>query len=193
MPSISGAPRDLPRLLDATRFAAVAHSGQFRKGADKQPYIVHPIAVATILMEVGRVSDMDVLTAAILHDVLEDTDTMPDVLTMRFGERVASLVGELTKPRGLSTAQSREAVLARAPSMSPGAAAVKLADMAANATDLRESPPAGWSAERIAGYRGWMLEMADAMPRVNDRLYRRLLREARAFGQQAQLNKEAQQ
>ena len=65
---------DEPVLRRATGFAAWKHKGQMRKGEGEIPYIHHPIEVAAILAEVGGVTDVDVLQAALLHDTIEDTD-----------------------------------------------------------------------------------------------------------------------
>ncbi|MET0917652.1 MAG: HD domain-containing protein, partial [Burkholderiales bacterium] len=62
-------PEDVARLEAAFHFSEAAHEGQFRKTGD--PYIVHPLAVANILAELHL--DPQALTAALLHDVMEDT------------------------------------------------------------------------------------------------------------------------
>ena len=78
-------------LLDnAIIFATQAHSGTFRKGT-QIPYIVHPLEVAAIASRMT--DDAAVIAAAVLHDVLEDTDTTKEQLEKAFGQRVARLVG----------------------------------------------------------------------------------------------------
>ncbi len=70
-------------------FATNAHEGQFRKGT-QIPYILHPLEAAAI---VGTMTtDDEIISAAILHDVVEDTDTTIEQIKERFGERVAALV-----------------------------------------------------------------------------------------------------
>lgn len=77
-------------LLDrAIIFATKAHSGTRRKGTNV-PYIVHPIEAAAIVS--AMTDDEEVIAAAVLHDVLEDTDTTEDDLYARFGRRIADLV-----------------------------------------------------------------------------------------------------
>lgn len=80
------------KLAEAIHFAKIAHDGQLRKGGT--PYIEHPMRVmfrvATYTM------DEDLLCAAVLHDVVEDTKYDFTDINMRFGERVANLVKELT-------------------------------------------------------------------------------------------------
>ena len=73
----------------AIAFAAVAHEGQVRKGSDT-PYIVHPLEAAAVCATLS--SDPEVLSAAVLHDVVEDTPATIDDIRREFGERVANLV-----------------------------------------------------------------------------------------------------
>lgn len=75
-------------------FATKAHAGEKRKGTGS-PYIVHPIEAAAIASTMT--SDPEVLAAAVLHDVLEDTDTTPEELGELFGERILRLVQDETE------------------------------------------------------------------------------------------------
>lgn len=76
-------------LNKAIVFATEAHEGQFRKGT-QIPYILHPIEAAAI---VGTMTtDDEIIAGAVLHDVVEDTDTTVDEIKELFGERVAALV-----------------------------------------------------------------------------------------------------
>lgn len=85
---------DIPRIQAAYDLAAEAHSQQIRKSGI--PYITHPIAVARIaLVELGLKTNP--VMAALLHDVVEDTDYTVEDIRQRFGEDVAYLVGVLTK------------------------------------------------------------------------------------------------
>jgi len=73
----------------AIRFAAEAHSGMTRKGTDV-PYILHPMETAAI---VGTMTaDREILAAAVLHDVVEDTGHTIQEIREKFGDRVAGLV-----------------------------------------------------------------------------------------------------
>ena len=77
-------------LLDtAIIFATKAHSGTTRKGTNV-PYIVHPIEAAAIVS--AMTDDEEVIAAAVLHDVLEDTEATEDELLARFGRRITELV-----------------------------------------------------------------------------------------------------
>src|SRR6266700_1500202 len=75
--------------------AQKAHEGQLR--ASGEPYIIHPVAVAEIVAEWGL--DGEAMTAALLHDVVEDTQTPLGWIREQFGATVADLVDGLTKMR----------------------------------------------------------------------------------------------
>src|SRR5699024_1304753 len=75
------------------RVAERAHSGQTRRSGD--PYITHPVSVATILAELG--SPAEVIAAALLHDTVEDTDYSLEMLREEFGEVIAVMVDGVTK------------------------------------------------------------------------------------------------
>ena len=85
-----------PLLARATRFAATAHAGQVRKGSG-EPYVTHPLAVTTILCRAGWGDDAELLAAAALHDVLEDTAVTPAELAAAFPPRVCELVAALSE------------------------------------------------------------------------------------------------
>lgn len=84
---------DVALLESAYHFSETAHQGQFRKTGD--PYISHPIAVANILAQWHL--DPQALTAALLHDVMEDTHVTKDEISKKFGKPVAELVDGLSK------------------------------------------------------------------------------------------------
>lgn len=82
---------DRERLAEAVDFARMAHAGDFRKNT-KEPYIVHPLEVCLVASTVT--GDIDVLIAALLHDVVEDTSHTLDEIRDKFGDRVAGFVGD---------------------------------------------------------------------------------------------------
>ncbi len=84
---------DLSKIISAYEFAAKAHEGQKRSSG--QDYIIHPLAVAYTLLELGM--DTDTICAALLHDVVEDTPATLKDLQKRFGQDVALLVDGVTK------------------------------------------------------------------------------------------------
>jgi GTP diphosphokinase / guanosine-3',5'-bis(diphosphate) 3'-diphosphatase len=81
----------------AYALALIAHAGQYRQSGE--PYIDHPVAVATILLELRL--DADSLAAALLHDVVEDTGVSLDLVRQFFGDTIAHLVDGVTKLSGL--------------------------------------------------------------------------------------------
>lgn len=86
-------PEDISELQNAYLFSQSAHSGQFRKSGE--PYIYHPLAVAGILGKLRL--DPQTLTAALLHDVMEDTHVSKAEISDRFGKPVAELVDGVSK------------------------------------------------------------------------------------------------
>ena len=84
---------DMERIDRAVRYAEEKHSGQTRK--DGSPYIIHPLAVAEIVAEMGL--DTDAVLGALLHDCIEDTDASHDDISRLFGTTVAELVEGVTK------------------------------------------------------------------------------------------------
>jgi len=86
-------PEDLALLKSAYFFGQKAHFGQFRKSGE--PYISHPVTVARILGELRL--DAVTLTAALLHDVVEDTGILKQEISERFGPSVAELVDGVSK------------------------------------------------------------------------------------------------
>ena len=86
-------PRDVERIRVAIEFSRAAHQGQMRQSGD--PYISHPIAVARILTPLHI--DVQAIIAALLHDVVEDTDVTTGQIADKFGKPVAELVDGLSK------------------------------------------------------------------------------------------------
>ena len=84
---------DVARVRSAFEYAAQHHGSQLRKSGE--PYIIHPVAVAEIVTELGL--DVDSIIAALLHDCIEDTDSTHDDIAHQFGPMVADLVEGVTK------------------------------------------------------------------------------------------------
>lgn len=97
--------RQMQQLHDAYEFAREAHSKQRRKSGE--PYILHPISVALIAAEELKL-DTNSVTAAFLHDVVEDTEYTVDDIAQRFGEDVAFLVEVVTKKKKDSYKMSKQ-------------------------------------------------------------------------------------
>ena len=84
--------------------AAAAHEGQFRKNGD--PYIIHPVSVAEIIVEMGL--DTDSICAGLLHDCMEDTDFQYKQIEEKFGTSVADLVDGVTRLGQLHYSKEQE-------------------------------------------------------------------------------------
>ena len=84
---------DIKKIEEAFEFAKKLHEGQYR--VSEEPYIIHPVEVAKILVDLK--ADSHTIMAAFLHDILEDTDTKPEEIEEKFGKDVLTLVQGVTK------------------------------------------------------------------------------------------------
>ena len=84
---------DINKIKEAYQFALSKHGDQLRKSGE--PYIIHPLQVAYILAELGL--DSETICAALLHDVVEDTEVTKQDLIDKFGEEVSEMVDGVTK------------------------------------------------------------------------------------------------
>lgn len=121
-------------LDDAIIYAATAHGGQRRKYTNL-PYITHPIEVMGIVRTVGHTEEM--LAAAVLHDVVEDTASTLEDLTEAFGSTVSRLVEGLTEVwvEG-NRATRKQAEVLRLAKESAEVQTIKLADLISNTADI---------------------------------------------------------
>ena len=161
---------DLEKLLNAATFAAQKHRRQKRKGINGEPYINHPLEVASILASVGKVEDTDVLIAAILHDTVEDTNTTKEEISEMFGDNIAEMVLEVTDDKTLPKAERKQKQIEHAPHLSVGAKQIKLADKTNNIGDILNNPPENWSDERRADYVEWGKKVVAGLRGVNEDL-----------------------
>ncbi|HEX5984235.1 MAG TPA: HD domain-containing protein [Solirubrobacterales bacterium] len=104
---IEAAAERSPLVKAALEKARTAHAGQVRNGSGGMPYVDHPITVAARLEELGYRDE--VLAAALLHDVVEDSETTLDELRVGFGDEVAGLVGALTDDESIESYRERKA------------------------------------------------------------------------------------
>ncbi len=129
------------RLIErAYEVAATMHAGQARNSGD--PFITHPLAVATILAELGM--PHDVISAALLHDTVEDTNYTIDQLHADFGDDIASMVDGVTKLDKVKYGDAAQAETVRkmvvAMSRDIRVLVIKLADRLHNMRTLRYLP-----------------------------------------------------
>jgi len=157
-------------LLQAIAFAAEKHRHQRRKDPEASPYINHPIDLANVLVQEGRVRDTTVLIAAILHDTLEDTETTPDELAAMFGGEIRDIVMEVTDNKKLKKRKRKELQVKHGPHLTRKARLVKLADKICNLRDVARNPPARWPLKRQIEYFDWAKSVIDGMRGTHARL-----------------------
>ena len=156
-------------VLKATQFAAHKHCDQRRKDG-KTPYIIHPISVAMILAEIGGIDDLEILSAALLHDTIEDTDTSTHELDKEFGSRVRIIVEELTDNNQLTFSQRKQMQIDNALHLSKDATLVKIADKISNVSDVIKTPPLEWDQKRCAEYVDSSEKVINNCQKVNQNL-----------------------
>ena len=130
-----GFARRSERLARAFSLAAEAHAGQ-KVAGDDGPYLRHPVEVAELLHEVGVPES--VIAAAVLHDVVEDSELTVGEVGERFGDRVAGLVEALTEdPQIAEWVTRKDALRDQVRRAGPDAAAIYAADKLANVRHMR--------------------------------------------------------
>ena len=124
----------------AEKFGSIKHKGQMRKFSG-EPYFEHPRRVAKIIQSFKKSHKLDkLISAAFLHDTLEDTNTTNRDLITLFGGLVASLVKELTsEPEEIAKVGKTEYLSKKMIDMSNWALVIKLADRLDNVSDLKTS------------------------------------------------------
>jgi guanosine-3',5'-bis(diphosphate) 3'-pyrophosphohydrolase len=128
----------------ALKYAVKAHAGQFR--SDGSPYVKHPERVANFVRKFKKSKNLDALiSAAFLHDTIEDTDTTHEDLEKMFGGLVASLVKELTSDKDKIAEIGKTDYLAqKMAKMSSWALVIKLADRLDNVQDIATAKTPEW-------------------------------------------------
>ena len=157
-------------IAEARAFAAWAHARHTRKGAAREPYLVHLEEVAAFATRHG--GDPATIAAAWLHDTVEDCngppdaplDVRPELLADWFGPDIAALVAELTDDKALPKPERKRLQLANAPGKSPRAALIKLGDKTSNIRAIGISPPVHWDAARSRAYLDWAEAVCAALP-----------------------------
>jgi (p)ppGpp synthase/HD superfamily hydrolase len=122
----------LAALDDAAAFATAYHGDQMRPSIEPVPYVEHLIEVVDVLVHGAGATDRDVLVAALLHDVVEDTPCTEEEVRERFGPRVATLVAWVTK------GEDRASYLRSLRDAPLDALLVKLADRVSNVQHLEQ-------------------------------------------------------
>lgn len=138
------------RIERAIRLTLSAHAGQIRKADPQVPYATHPLHVAIMVQEAG--GDEDSIIAALLHDLLEDTDVTPEDLDEEFGPKVSTIVQEVSEDKGHPWRERKARMVERLKSASPEACMIAAADRIHNLETLIDSykrfGPTVWQAFR---------------------------------------------
>ena len=137
---------DFSRYWDAITLVFSRHGEQKRKSANI-PYVIHPIRVALILRSVGfsEFTHENLMIAALCHDLIEDTETTFEELLKRFGEQVAFIVDELSRPNNAN----KDDWINTFESKSMEAKIIKMADRIDNLKDMSSSK---WTRETQINY-----------------------------------------
>lgn len=160
----------LVQILAAANFAAKAHAGQKRKGAAGEPYINHLIEVAEMVALSGNDSDVNLIMACFLHDVVEDTQVTQKEIARVFNEDVASLVMEVSDDKNLPKQTRKALQIQTAPHKSVRAQTLKLADKISNLRAILVSPPPDWNPERKRQYFDWAKAVVSGFTEPNQYL-----------------------
>ncbi len=170
------------KLHAALEFAVKAHAGQDRDGKMPPPYACHPVEVMMNLRYTGKVEDEDLLAAALLHDTVEESGVEFTDILDGFGNRVESLVRELTRyePTASETAgmtgeeiwELRSGLLLKEISeMTSNAQQIKLADRLSNLREARLTKPP----KKLKRYEDQTKRILEIIPRgVNPGLWTEL-------------------
>lgn len=169
---------ELNRVLSAWDMAQNVH--QFQQRNDGTPYFWHPTRVARILLDELNIVDPDLLCAALLHDVLEDSDILtPEVIAYNFGDYVSYIVTALTKEIGIKDGPLRQKIdqeyIDRLRNSAEDCRVIKLADRLDNLRCLQfnlKRNPYKYVKETIDNY----IPMAEESPNLH---LKYLLREMR--------------
>ncbi len=153
-------------LLKAIDFAAEKHMDQRRKGLKQIPYINHPLRVARTLQIHGE-KDGNLLSAAVLHDTIEDTSTTIDDIRREFGIKVARLVKEVSDDMALPAMKRKQLQISGAAKLSDNAKKIKIADKICNISDLIKYPIT-WSERRKYEYIIWSVDVIKYCRGVNE-------------------------
>ena len=167
---------DLVQLAHAADYAARQHIAQRRKGERAEPYVNHLTEVAALLAEATGGDDVVLLMGGLLHDTLEDTDATYEDLVQRFGPEVAALVAEVTDDKSLPKEERKRLQIDKTPGKSRRAKLLKIADKTSNLRSLMQSPPKGWTEERLRDYVVWAERGGALVPRAQCKARGRLRR-----------------
>ena len=150
----------MKQLTKAIVFAAQCHAGQYRKDG-KTPYINHPLEVMNLVVSNVENPSTEMLIAAVLHDVVEDTNVTAAEIKHMFGPHVSKLVAELTDDKTLSKEERKRIQLAQVHELSEEGKLLRLCDKICNVYDILYAPPGDWDLIRRMDYIQWAKAVVD--------------------------------
>jgi guanosine-3',5'-bis(diphosphate) 3'-pyrophosphohydrolase len=150
--------RNLQIIFDALEFAARKHQFQKRKGAAGIPYVNHLIEVTALLVRKLKSPSSDLLVAALLHDVLEDTDTREEEIEKRFGKTILDIVSEVSDDMSLPSSTRKALQIEDAKHLSYEACCIKIADKTCNIRDILYTR-VKWNRKRKMKYIRWAVNV----------------------------------
>ncbi|HEY8576847.1 MAG TPA: HD domain-containing protein [Devosia sp.] len=160
----------------AHAFAAAAHGSiDQRRKYTGEPYIVHPVAVAALVRSVPHTPEM--VAAAYLHDVVEDTPVTIKEIEQEFGLEVAELVGWLTdvsRPGDGNRRVRKHKDLLHSAAAPPAAKTIKIADLIDNTKSIRAHDPSFWKV-----YRREKMALLDVLKEGDPTLWKQAYSQAR--------------
>ncbi|MCB0587630.1 MAG: bifunctional (p)ppGpp synthetase/guanosine-3',5'-bis(diphosphate) 3'-pyrophosphohydrolase [Phaeodactylibacter sp.] len=163
-------PNDLlAKVMDAAVYAAMKHQYQRRAGYDKLPYMNHLLKVTEALIRIGGERDEALLLAAVLHDVLEDTDATHEELARHFGREAADIVLELTDDMSIPYMERKWLQVEKARQLSEKARKIRIVDKATNIRDIL-SYPLDWPLEKKENYLDNSIQVVSRIRGANPRL-----------------------
>jgi guanosine-3',5'-bis(diphosphate) 3'-pyrophosphohydrolase len=158
---------DILLISRAWNFAAQRHTTQRRKGKAQEPYVNHVAEVAELVATATEGQDTNLVAAAVLHDTVEDTGTLPAELMSVFNSDIAGLVAEVTDDKSLDKALRKKLQVEHAATKSRRAKIIKLADKTSNLRSLVKSPPDNWNLQRRREYLDWALDVVKGLRGTN--------------------------
>ena len=163
-------------------FSAERHANQKRKGEAQEPYVNHLAEVAELVATATEGQDANLVAAAVLHDTVDDTATLPSELASVFNSDVAALVAEVTDDKKLAKDERKRRQVEHAATKTDLAKILKLADKTSNLRSLGKSPPADWSMQRRREYLDWATSVSQGLRGVSPWLEARFEEAAEQLG-----------
>lgn len=159
----------LADFIHAVSFSAKKHKDQRRKGSMNIPYVNHPIEVANLLAKTAGTEDLVLLTAAVLHDTLEDTRTEPEEIEDIFGHEVLAVVLEVTDDMTLPKEIRKQKQIESAAYLSQRAKLIRIADKVCNVLDILQTKY-HWTTPQKRNYISWTIKVTDRCKGINSPL-----------------------